>query len=47
MSKKKRKKKETASCKKAVCDNKIAEIKNEEFNHLFLGYSKSPPRSKL
>jgi len=39
--------KQTASNKKAVCDDKIAEMKIEEFNRLLLGYSKSPPRSKL
>ena len=39
--------KQTDSCKQAVCDDKIAEMKMEEFNRLLLGYSKSPPRLKL
>ena len=39
--------KQTASCKKAVCDEKIAEMTIEEFNRLLLGHSKSQPRSKL
>ena len=39
--------KQTASCKKSVCDKKIEEMEIEEFNCLLLGYSKSPPRSKL
>ncbi len=40
-------KKQTASCKKAACEDKIEEMKIEEFHRLLLGYSKAPPRAKL
>lgn len=39
--------KQTAFCEKAVCVDKIAEMKTEDFRRLHLEYSKSPPRSKL